>query len=274
MPPPLARSAEETSEFPVPPQDASAANQEPSEQRQRLVHLEKAVAQTEKRLGRLSKTSLAGVTLRSTFLNTLRPTQGVASEDQEVSSNTNSIVGLTAVTRRTSLESTHGDLWPSNALSRIEALEANTDDLRRGMQDALAVAESTETLLKAAMDHEVEQLWRELRLLRMQSIAEMQRVEKSGAEALQRAQEAEQQVQAVHQEQVHKLVEDITLRVQDLEQQRHKQAAEVAVVQLRLQGVERTHKQQHADNGSQPEEAIHLKVQDLEQQLQRQAAEV
>ena len=60
--------------------------------------------------------------------------------------------------------------------------------------------ESAETRLKAAMHHEAEQLWRELRLLRWENTAELQRVEKSVAEALPLLQGVEELIAALHPE--------------------------------------------------------------------------
>lgn len=193
--------------------------------------------------------------------------------------------GLAPVITQTRLEGTCGCVLPPNALARIDVLEANCDDLRHGTQDALAVAESTEKLLKAAMDHEAEQLWRELRLIRQESTAELQQL---GLQFTKQMEGLAQDVHALREsglkssgceaENVEKtqLVEDISLRVQvqDLQQQRHIQAAEVATVQSRLQELERMHAQQHADHRCQPVEEMLLRLQGLEQQLHRQAAEV
>jgi len=329
----MAHGAEEAPELPVYSQDVSAVCHESSlEQHQRIARLDKTVADTEEGLGRGSPSSIESHSVRSRFLGTLRLQKGdnIDLEEEEAR-----------------LAGTRGDVTPSNALFRIEALEANFDDMRQGILDALAVAESTETLMKTTMDHEVERLWREMQLLRTQNASELKQVEASGAKTLQRAQEVERQVQALHEEQltrnsslkdayehamatvekysaevrmqigltqdlhtlresrlkfteeeaehvkqtqhvantVHKLVEEIILRVDDLEQQRDKQAAEGAVVQLRLQEFECMHRQQiaghSADHVSKSSEDLHaiqrtmrLWFQDLEQQLRAQATEV
>jgi len=83
--------------------------------------------------------------------------------------------------------------------SRIRAVEADCQQCRHDVQNALSVAEgasrkaqSTEQQLKSTLEGKVEQLQNELTVYRREILAKLQRIDEAGAETVRRVQHAEQ----------------------------------------------------------------------------------
>jgi len=160
MPPPPVQNAKETREVPLTNLGALIAVLHQSlQQQERLVRLERAVAEVENKL-----------------------------EEHEASANP---VLSAPEAIQASPQSTSGGASAYIALARIDTVEANCVDLRHTLRASLALVESTEVFLKTAIDHEAKQLWRELHTLRTQSTANLQRVEESRAGILARVQDVE-----------------------------------------------------------------------------------
>jgi len=196
--------------------DVTAVERQTAKHHQRLTHLEKAFTKLEKRLGGLyeiTRTSLGEDRLQSYCMGCLQTsaassdTAATPHQDTGHASPTSSIDRCNSTEAVLTLPGTVpgidsiGEALAVHA-ARLETIEATCGDLRHSVEDAVCMAESTERLMKAALDHEAGQLRHEHGNHRVQFAADLRRLEAAAGEATRRVQDIERRIEEARQDQV------------------------------------------------------------------------